>query len=83
MATRGDSLPIEKLWQQVNRLSEEVEQVKREVWALVQARRAPLAAPKGEVDDDLRALVGIDPPLSLRQERKELKRIVARRHGAD
>jgi len=76
--------PVEKLWHEVNRLSEEVEQVKQRVWRVVRARRRPSPVPRdGGVDPELRALVGIDPPLSLREERTELRWILAEKHGRD
>jgi hypothetical protein len=72
--------PVEKLWQQVNRLSEEVEDMKQQIWNVMRARRRPVVVPHdAEVDTELRALVGIDPPLSSSQERAELRRILARK----
>jgi hypothetical protein len=74
---------VERVWRQVNRLSDEVEQVRRQVWELIQAQRKPPTVPDDEdVDPDLRALVGIDPPLLLNEERKELRRILAKRRSA-
>ena len=83
MSTRTAREPVEKLWQEVNRLSEEVEQVKQQVWIVIQAHRQPVAVPDDEeIDTELRALVGIDPPLSLSEERKELRRILAEKPRA-
>jgi division protein CdvB (Snf7/Vps24/ESCRT-III family) len=82
-STRNAQPSVKRLWQQINRLSGDVERMKKQVEELMRGHPAPLTAPEDEdLDNELRSLVGTDPPLSLRKERKELRRIVVRRHGA-
>lgn len=84
MPARSGAEPVERLWREVNRLSEEVEQVRQQVWKVMKARRQPSTVPDDEEGDaELRALVGIDPPLSLSEERKELRRILVEKHARD
>jgi len=83
MVGRKDGLSVQRLFQQINRLSEDLDQLKQQAWRIAQAHRTKAIVPENEdVDAELRALVGIDPPMSLTEERRELKRILAKRYGS-
>lgn len=78
-----ETTPLDELRRRIDQLSAELEELRGLVAGMQRTEIAAVTSPEaGEAADaELRALVGIDPPLSRSRERKEMRRILARRHA--